>query len=75
MASLPGLQVRHFYNTHLAPDSTTRRKLSLHIVGQAHAAELDAKPPPGVQLVERPQELNTQLPLWPAMLGDAHACN
>ncbi|EFN52789.1 hypothetical protein CHLNCDRAFT_138430 [Chlorella variabilis] len=68
-------QVRDFYNTYLAPGSITRRKLSLHIMGQAHVAELEAQPPAGVQLVEQPQELSRQLPLWPAMLGDAHACN
>lgn len=74
-STLPVLQVRDFYNTYLAPGSITRRKLSLHIMGQAHVAELEAQPPAGVQLVEQPQELSRQLPLWPAMLGDAHACN
>jgi secreted Zn-dependent insulinase-like peptidase len=68
-------QVREFYATYIAPGSATRRKLSIHIVGRAHAAELEVAPPAGVQLVDQPQELGKQLPFWPAMLGDAHACN
>jgi hypothetical protein len=67
-------QVRDFYGTYLAPGSPTRRKLSLHIVGRSHAAELQAAAPAGVQIVERPEELGQRLPLWPAMLGDAHSC-
>ena len=57
------------------PASATRRKLSVHIVGRAHAGELAAPAPSGVEMVEQPQELGKQLPLWPAMLGDAHACS
>ena len=68
------LQVREFYGAYLAPGSTTRRKLSLHVVGRAHATELDAPPAAGVQLIKQLSELD-RLPLWPAMLGDAHACN
>jgi hypothetical protein len=52
-----------------------RRKLSIHIVGRAHAAELEAAAGEGVRLVAQPQELGEQLPLWPAVLGDAHACS
>lgn len=67
-------QVRDFYNTYLAPSSVTRRKLSVHIAGRAHAAELAAEAPAGVALVAAPQQLGKDLPLWPAMLGDAHTC-
>lgn len=70
---VPIPQVRDFYATYFAPGSPTRRKLSLHIVGKAHTAELAEPAPEGVQLVERPQDLGKQLPLWPAMLGDARA--
>lgn len=65
-------QVRDFYDAHLAPGSPSRRKLSVHIVGKAHAAELAAEAPPGVQLVEAVQQLGKDLPMWPAVLGDAH---
>lgn len=65
--------MRDFYDAHFAPGSPSRRKLSLHIVGKAHTAELADPVPEGVQLVERPQELGKQLPLWPALLGDARA--
>ncbi|KAL4440115.1 hypothetical protein ABPG75_003116 [Micractinium tetrahymenae] len=66
-------QVRDFYAAYFAPGSPARRKLSLHIVGKAHTAELAEPAPEGAQLVERPQALGKQLPLWPAMLGNAHA--
>lgn len=69
------LQVRDFFNTYFAPSSPSRRKLSVHIVGRAHAAELAAEAPEGVELVPEPQALPRELPLWPAMLGDAHACS
>lgn len=68
-------QVRDFFNTYFAPSSPSRRKLSVHIVGRAHAAELVAEAPEGVELVPEPQALPRELPLWPAMLGDAHACS
>ena len=67
-------QVRDFYATYLAPGSPTRRKLSLHIVGRAHAAELQAAAPSGAQMVELPQDLGKKLPFWPPLLGDPHAC-
>ena len=78
--SLPAcgaLQVRDFYAAHLSPSSATRRKLSLHVVGRSHAVELAAPAPPGVELVagvQQLQELGQRMPLWPALLGDAHAC-
>lgn len=65
--------MRDFYAAHLAPGSPTRRKLSVHIVGRAHAAELAAEAPEGVTMVPDPQALPRELPLWPAMLGDAHS--
>ena len=69
------MQVRDYYAAHLSPSSATRRKLSLHVVGRSHAAELAAPAPPGVQLVaDVQQELGQRLPLWPALLGDAHSC-
>jgi len=73
-ASLPP-QVRDFYNTYFAPGSPSRRKLSVHIVGRAHTAELAAEAPEGVQLVPEMQALPRELPLWPAMLGDTPSCS
>lgn len=67
-------QVRDFYGTYFAPGAPARRKFSVHIVGRGHAAELAAEAPEGVQQVPDPQALRRELPLWPAMLGDARAC-
>ena len=65
--------MRAFYAEHLAPGSAGRRKLAVQIVGRGHAGELAAPPPPGTKLVPDPQHLPAELPLWPAVLGDAHA--
>lgn len=71
--SSPNQQVRDFYALHLAPSSPSRRKLSIHIVGRAHAAEAAAPAPPSVELVADPRSLKSELQFWPAVLGDAHA--
>eukprot|EP00887_Chlorella_sp_A99_P000580 scaffold17.g580.t1 len=42
----PALRVRAFFNRHLHPGAPACRKLSIHVVGKGHLAELDAPPPP-----------------------------
>lgn len=75
LPSSPSHQVRDCYAAYVAPGSATRRRLAIHIAGRAHRGELAAPPPEGVTLVPDPSALPQQLPLWPAVLGDPHACS
>ena len=51
------------------PGSPQRRKLTVHVVGKSHAAELTAAVPEGVEPVEDLPGLQQRLGAWPVVVG------
>ncbi|GAB4823775.1 hypothetical protein N2152v2_010821 [Parachlorella kessleri] len=65
-------QVQDFYSKYLRPRSATRRKLSVHILGREHRAELEADGgslPAGVEVFGDPEALKRGLHFYPAVVG------
>jgi len=67
LRSLRRAEVESFFVDTFAPGGSARRKLGVHVIGRAHADEVNGPLPDGVEIVEAVEKLKEGLQFYPSV--------